>query len=170
MEKLESFLALFKKPTETTCGVMFFVTLFLTFAPAKILAKLSLLDFVSDNKVAISLSLLISFAYFLKIIVKSSFVYVKSEFELYQKRKINIEFLLALSKDNKKIIAEMYKGDRSGYFQINDANTGLLNAYNIIGLASKMSTGGTTFGYFLQPWVIQYLDKNYNEFIKEVKE
>ena len=170
MEKLESFLALFKKPTETTCGVMFFVALFLTFAPAKILTKLSLIDFVSDNKVAISLSLLISFAYFLKIIFKSSFEYAKSEFEIYQKRQINIEYLLALSADNKKIIAKMYKGDRSEYFQINDANTGLLVAYNIIGRASNMSVGGTTFGYFLQPWVIQYLDKNYNKFIKEVEE
>ncbi|MBR1626255.1 MAG: superinfection exclusion B family protein [Bacteroidales bacterium] len=168
MKKFENFLALLKNPT--IYGAILFVSLFLTLAPTKILAKLSLLDLVSKNKVIISLCLLITTGYFLTIIIKDLYQYIKSEFKIYQKRQINIEYLLALSSDNKKTVAEMYKGDRSAYFQINDANTGLLVAYNIIGNATQVGIGRTTFGYFLQPWVIQYLDKNYDKFIKEVKE
>ena len=61
----------------------------------------------------------------------------------------------------------MYNANKTGYLEINNPNTNLLVSMGIICQASHLSAGFTTFGYFLQPWVVEYLDKNYNKFMNE---
>ena len=51
---------------------------------------------------------------------------------------------------------------------INSAKVGMLTALTIIGRGSDISIQGTTFGYYLQPWVIEYLNKNYCKFSKGI--
>lgn len=65
-----------------------------------------------------------------------------------------------------------YNSTSTGYLNINEPETGYLRAAHIIERASNIGTHRMTFGYFLQPWVVDYLDndRNYNKFVKEVED
>ena len=171
MEKFLEFIAPLKIPTEIILGMCTLIALFFNLAPKNLLMNLSLLEFVNTNKFYISLTLLISMSYFIVVVIKNIFKFCQHKYDLYTTRKIQIETLENLKLDSRKIIIELYQNGCTGYLDINKATTGLLDACNIRGRASHLSISGTTFGYFLQPWVVEYLDNrnNYKKFIQEVE-
>lgn len=167
MEKFLQFISPLKIPTEILLGMFLLVSTILTFMPNNILSKLALDNFVQNNQFVISIILLCSLSYFIVVHLKKLYVFLKNKIRQYNYKRIGIKNIESLSAELKEKIARMYNGNKTGYLEINDPNTGLLTSMGIICRASNLSAGSTTFGYFLQPWVVEYLDKNYSKFINE---
>ena len=71
MENLIKLLAPLKIPADIVLGTIFITTLFFTFCSDVLLNKLSLLDFVTQNKTIISILLVITSSYFLISVIDS---------------------------------------------------------------------------------------------------
>lgn len=169
MEKFLQFLSPLKLPAEILLGMIFTVTMFLSFIPQAFLSKLALSNFVQEHQFYISLLLIISISYYLVQVFKNIFLWGKNKYDMYSLRKINIENLEKLASKTKLIVHDLYKNGNTGYLAINEPDTGLLEALHIICRASNLSVGATTFGYFLQPWVVEYLNQNQEKFLDGIK-
>lgn len=169
MEKFLQFLSPLKLPAEILRGMIFIVTMFLSFIPQTLLSKLALSDFVKEHQFYISLLLIISISYYVVQILKSIILWSKNKYDMYSLRKINIENLEKLANKTKRIVYKLYKNGNTGYLEINKPDTGLLEALHIICRASSLSISATTFGYFLQPWVVEYLNQNQEKFLDGIK-
>ena len=168
MEKLFDWLSPLKIPAEISITMLWVLSLFLILAPDRILSALGLIDFVTANTANISIVLLLASAYFIALFLKFIFDCIKKRCEIASIRKTQIEQLIQLSPQIKKIVIKMYKNGNTMNLDINSAKVGMLTALTIIGRGSDISVQGTTFGYYLQPWVIEYLNKNYCKFSKGI--
>lgn len=161
-----------KIPTEIVISMALLVALFLSFAPENILVQLKLIDFIQENQFAISMYMLIAIAYWIVIISSLFFKWIKQKIDIRNNMKVQINLLIKLKPKLKAIILDLYNNGSTGYLNMNEPETGYLRATHIIERASNIGTHRMTFGYFLQPWVVDYLDndRNYNKFVKEVEE
>lgn len=85
--------------------------------------------------------------------------------------KVQIKLLKNLKPNVKKVILRLYKNDGTGFLDIQNPTTGYLTACDMIAKATPVGRINS-FGYFLQPWVVEFLDneQNYNKFVEEVEE
>lgn len=96
----------------------------------------------------------------------------------WPKRKINASryrgknarrILDRLSKHGKQVVRGMYESERhTAYLSIMDATATYLQRSFIIG-QTTVSNKGEYFDRFLQPWVVEYLDKH-PDYLKEMPE
>lgn|SRR5574344_1991826 len=168
--KFVEFIAPFKIPTEIAVSVLLLVALFLSFAPENLLVQLKLLEFIKEYQFAISIYMLIAIAYWIIVTIIHLFKWLRYKWDLYVVRKIQIEQLENLHPKQKRKILNIYNDGCTGFFDEVDPDTGYFRDLNIIGLASKVCRI-TTFGYYLEPWVAKYLnkEKNYKKFVNEVE-
>ena len=142
---------------------------FVMLSSEDLLSKLYLLDMKKENGFSfglifiLCLSLIISYAFVLlieKIINK-----IRS-LQLKRKLKKNID---SLPKKAFDILVKMYKTvSHSMELDFSYANTVLLENYQMIG-RGYVSSFGTYFSYFLQPWVSKYFDERIVSNKKEIK-
>ena len=141
-------------------GALTIASLALLFFPAQWL-PFDISELRSDYGIWIFVAFVVSFSiwgsYFIEYVIKS----LKKKFIEHKNRKVRIELLSELSDGEKNVIADMYfSKDRTKDLDIKDALTGQLEAKTMIGRGSNMSSVGYKFSYFLQPWVIECINKN----------
>lgn len=141
--------------------VISLVTAILIFVNDNLLEKIFILEFRNEFSLYIGIIFLIStlliLLYFFIWISKK----IKTYYIEYKKNKILLNYLLNLNIEQKETVVKLYynKGQCAN-LDITQSNVYLLEKYSIIGRASNMGVHGKFFSYFLQPWVIDYIDKH----------
>lgn len=149
--------------------VISLVTTILIFISDNLLEKIFILEFRNKYSLYIGITFLVSTL----LILLYFFIWVYNSFKKYcnehKKHKIRLEYLLNLNKEQLKTIVGMYYRDgQCANLDITQSTVYLLERYSIIGRASNMASSGRWFSYYLQPWVVDYIDKH-KYFIKDIE-
>ena len=132
----------------------------LIFCPENILEKLLLLSFKNHFESYIGPSFLIVSA--VLIVIKCKTVINNRAFTGRRAKK-RFEKLSPIAL---KTVLKMYHSpSHSIKLQLGDATAVLLETCLFVGRGT-ISTIGTSFDYFLQPWVVEYLDRHISEYDK----
>lgn len=120
MENLIKLLAPLKIPADIVLGTIFITTLFFTFCSDVLLNKLSLLDFVTQNKTIISILLVITSSYFLISVIDSIRKRFNHCLNFQHCSKNLLRTLNNLSQKQKTILANLYVNNSGVNFNITD--------------------------------------------------
>ena len=155
MDKIIQFISPLKIPVDVIMGMCVFITVFLIFAPKKIILKMGLDNLLSSNFEMISLLCIISFSYFLVFSVK--IVYAKiSEFKV---RISQINMLKKLTQKEKDLLLKIYKNDHSMRLDTLNPTVGMLHSKGFIYMCNNMGLL-SEFSFALQPFVVDFIDKH----------
>lgn len=157
IEKIIQSLLPLKIPTERFLAILLLISMFALFVPMDLLQKLALLDFVDSNRTTISVIFIFSMAYFFVELVCKLFNKIK-EYNCYKKQ---TKLLTNLPKAEKDIVIKMYKNDHSCNLSPSSPKVCSLCHKNVIYRSTMLGTADS-FGYTLQPWVAEYIDKHKN--------
>jgi len=149
--------------------VISLVTAILIFVNDNLLEKIFILDFRNKFSSYIGITFLVSTL----LILLYFFIWIHNDikkfFDKRKKHKIRLEYLVNLNKEQLKTVAGMYyREGQCANLDISQSTVHLLESYSIIGRASKMASSGQYFSYYLQPWVVDYIDKH-KYFIRDIK-
>lgn len=157
-----------KIPLDFIFGLLLFITLFFTFGSNDFLNQLDLLAFKNQYHPAISISLLISAAWF--ICRMFSFIYKKIIFffSLYLGKKTTIQCIDKLNEEEWNMLISKYydyekcRFKKDAFFEINDHYAVTFENMGIHYRMSTLSKFGYLFSYSLQPFVYEILNNYLN--------
>lgn len=160
-------LSLLKKPSPLLACICL-VTGFVIFASDNLLIKFSILDFKNTYSTYLGVTFLICLSllimYFILFILKK----IKDIINYIRYLIIRRKNLLQLNPEQFHTVVQLYyRQNHSANLDITQSTTNLLEHYQIIGRASNLGTAFTYFSYYLQPWVIKYIN-SHHEFTKNI--
>lgn len=86
---------------------------------------------------------------------------IRNSYMLFRFKRVRIKNLNRLNTEQLNTVVQLYyRPDHSANLDITHSTTALLESAKIIGRASSISVGGSYFSYFLQPWVINYINEH----------
>ena len=149
--------------------VISLVTSILIFTSDNLLGKIFILEFRNKFSLYIGIIFLVSTLLILLYFFIWIYSKIKKYFSEQKKYRIQLEYLLYLNKEQLKTVVGMYyREGQCANLDITQSTVYLLERYSIIGRASNMASSGRWFSYYLQPWVVDYIDKH-KYFIKDIK-
>lgn len=135
----------------------------LIFLNDTLLKKLFLLDFRNEFGVYIGIIFIISSLLVLTYFFIWLFKKIREKYNVYLQEKLRIKRLLNLNKEQFETIVQMYyRPSQSANLDILQSTVIILQSYEMIGRASTVGVYSMYFSFFLEPWVIEYIDKHLN--------
>ena len=160
-EAISSLIIGLRLPLSTLSGVGFIFSGLLLFLPKYLLTKISLSSFVNNYKEILGLIWILC----ISILIFYAVMFI---FELLGEiiaKKHRIKILENLSFPQKEIVKSAYRNGYKIRLPFHDAHTSyLINAMIIQSPYSSIVTSEDNFSvdYYLQPWVVNYINKHEN--------
>lgn len=157
-----------KIPYKRILAIVSLITAFLIFSPDKILEKVFLLQIRNNIKVYLGITFILCISIWIVII--ASAIYKKVIVNRKYRGKGAKKRFQQLSVKAIEILLQMYHSpSHSKNLPINDAITQQLEISLFVG-RGNLSSSGVYFDYFLQPWVVDYLEKHHKEYERIVND
>lgn len=154
-------------PYKSICVFVLIVDGVLLFAPENVVAALGLNQVRETIKPYLGILFLCAAAILL-IDVGGSWIRRKVTVSRYRGKNAK-RILDRLSKRGKQVVRRMYESEsHTAYLSITDATATYLQRSSIIGQTTA-SNNGEYFDRYLQPWVVEYLDKH-PDYLREMPE
>lgn len=137
------------------------------FLPDKIIRKMYMLDFKNKYGFIIGAAFIISISILMVGILISIYKFLYKKHSNFKVKKNSKKLLESLDMYKKTIVYMLYKEDNNTHeFPLNDGAVVFLDHWMVIQKATSQyavsDMRNPEFPYFLQPWVVDYLQKDEN--------
>lgn len=146
----------------------------LLFLPSEIIGKLYLDEFLNKYGIYVGFAFIILFSIVVFSIIGKIFILIKNKYSNYKFNRNKDKFLEGLNPNEKAILYLFYKSETNTlYLPYNDGMIAKLRSFLIIAPTTNTivtsNLSNPRFPFLMQPWVYDYIDKNYNEYFGEIE-
>lgn len=146
----------------------------LLFLPSEIIGKLYLDEFLNKYGIYVGFAFIILFSIVVFSIIGKIFIIIKKKYSNHIFNKNKTKVLEGLNPNERAILYLFYKSETNTlYLPYNDGMIAKLKSFFIIAPTTNTimtsNLNNPRFPFLMQPWVYDYIDKNYNEYFGEIE-